>query len=151
MSRLLWIPLAALALALAGCGGGGSPLGAPHGTPGTTAPETPTIGNHGEIAASSYVIEAAPNGAPRFSVRLLRVPAGVVQLVLSNPSSKPHDIVVSGHGVHARGPVVTHAAGPAQRSRVTVELKPGRYAFYSDVGSDRARGMRGVLLVGALK
>lgn len=150
MSRLALLAL--LVLVLAACGGkGGSPLGSETGQRGTTAALTPTTSNKGEVAETSYVIQAAANGAPRFSVRTLKVPAGTVQLLLDNPSKAPHDIVVAGHGVHAKGSVVTETTAPGDRSRVTVSLKPGRYVFYSDVGSDRARGMRGVLLVGALK
>ncbi|HEY6029689.1 MAG TPA: hypothetical protein VIU44_03960 [Gaiellaceae bacterium] len=150
MRRLVFLPL--LALVLAACGGkGGSPLGSETGQRGTTAAITPTTSNNGVLAESTFVIQAAANGAPRFSVRILKVPAGTVQLLLNNPSKVPHDLVVEGHGVHAKGAVVTETTSPADRSRVTVSLKPGRYVFYSDVGSDRARGMHGVLLVGALK
>lgn len=143
-------PLALVALALAACGGGGSPLGSKTGARGTTSALTPTTSKHGVLAEQTYVIQAAADGSPHFSVRVLKVPAGTVQLLLDNPSSKPHDLVVAGHGVHAKGSVVTNTTSAAGRSRVTVSLKPGRYVFYSDVGSDRARGMHGVLLVGAL-
>lgn len=151
MIRLVFLPLGVAVLALAACGSeGGSPLGSPTEPRGTTAALTPTTSDKGVVAESTFVLQAAANGAPRFSVRVLRVPAGTVQLLLDNPSKVPHDLVVSGHGVHAKGSVVTETSAAAGRSRVTVSLKPGRYAFYSDVGSDRARGMHGVLVVGAV-
>ena len=151
MTRLALLPLGVSLLLLAACGSeSGSPLGSPTAPRGTTAALTPTVSDRGVVAESTYVLQAAANGAPHFSVRVLRVPAGTVQLLLDNPSKVPHDLVVSGHGVHAKGSVVARTSAPGGRSRVTVSLKPGRYAFYSDVGSDRARGMRGVLVVGAV-
>ena len=96
-------------------------------------------------ASQTFQLEAAPNGALRFNVEVLKATAQTVQLVMTNPSSVPHNIAVMGNGVDVKGPVVSGGS----ESRITLRnLKPGEYTFYCSVPGHEER-MRGKLIVGA--
>jgi plastocyanin len=62
---------------------------------------------------------------------------------MTNPSSVPHDVAITGNGVSAIGLIVTGGG----KSTVTADLKPGTYTFYCSVDAHRAAGMQGTLTV----
>ncbi len=62
---------------------------------------------------------------------------------MTNPSSVPHDIAITGNGVSVIGPIVSSGA----KSTVTADLKPGTYTFYCSVDAHRAAGMQETLTV----
>jgi uncharacterized cupredoxin-like copper-binding protein len=78
-----------------------------------------------------------------FNVKTIQVRHGKVTLVMSNPSTLPHAIAVTGHGVSKDGKVVRRGG----TSRVTVSLKKGTYTFFCPVPGHRAAGMQGKLIV----
>jgi plastocyanin len=129
--------LASCAFVAAGCG-------ANEEGPKTLAQTTDT----GAAARALQVLqlETAPNGARRFSVRVLKATSQRVQLVLHNASQQPHNIAIKGNGVDVKGKVTRTDRIP---STVTATLKPGTYTFYSSVDGDAAAGMKGQLVVGA--
>jgi plastocyanin len=90
-------------------------------------------------------LAAKPGISFHFTRTRLRARAGIVQLVMRNPSSAGlrHGIAVEGHHVDKHGKQVK-AGGT---STVRVRLRPGRYTFYCPVDSHRSLGMRGVLVV----
>ena len=132
--------LGAVAVAAAACVGCGNETGAKN------LEQTTETGAAAQ-ASQTLQLEAAPNGALRFDVKILKANAGRVQLLMTNPSSVPHDIAVKGNGLDEKGKVVSNGA----ESRVTVDLKPGKYEFYCSVPGHAAAGMKGELIVGAPK
>jgi plastocyanin len=70
-------------------------------------------------------------------------PAGPLTLESLNDQPTEHNIAVDGNGVDEKGDVVTSGG----TSTVTVDLKPGEYAFYCSVDGHRAAGMEGKLTI----
>jgi plastocyanin len=134
--------LAALALLVAaGCGGGGDDGASDDTTPSEQTTETGDPGQGGQVLR----LEADPSGALRFDVEELTAEAPDVELVMTNPSSVPHNIAVEGNGVDEEGPVVTGG----EESRLTLRnLAPGEYTFYCSVPGHEDQ-MRGDLVVAA--
>jgi plastocyanin len=69
--------------------------------------------------------------------------AGSVKFTSENPQSTGHNIAIDGNGVDEKGEVVQGGG----TSEVTVDLKPGTYAFYCSVPGHREGGMEGKLTV----
>jgi uncharacterized cupredoxin-like copper-binding protein len=92
-------------------------------------------------------LSADPGGQLKFDKSSLTAKAGKVTLVMTNPSgaTAPHAIAVEGNGVDKDGPTVQPGAGT---SKITVDLKAGKYEFYCPVDGHRAAGMEGTLTVG---
>lgn len=128
----------AVALLIAGCGGGGAKSSASASSASTSSGGASSTG-----AAETLHLKADPSGALRFNVKSLSAKAGKVTLVMSNPSQLSHSIAIQGAGVNAAGPVV----GPNGTSTVTANLKPGKYTFYCTVPGHREAGMFGTLTV----
>lgn len=116
--------LAALALGLSACGGGGS-TAAPPATDGAT-----------EVA-----VEADPGGSLAFTQTALSAPAGPVTLTLTNDSPVPHNIAVAG-----RDPV-SDTVQDGGTAGITVDLPAGEYEYYCAVPGHQAAGMTGTLTV----
>ncbi len=133
MTRVL-VLLAAVAL-LAGCGNKTGPKNLEQTTSTSSAAQ----------AMQTFQLEAAPNGALRFSIKSLKATSDHVQLLLTNASKVPHNIAVKGHGVDRKGRVVSGGA----ESRLDLNLKPGTYEFYCSVDGHEQAGMKGTLIVGA--
>ena len=119
--------LTAVALAVAGCGGGKAPSS---GTPATEA-------------GSTLKLRAGPGTKLRFNPDTLRAKAGKVTIVLSNPTPLSHNVSLQGSGVDEHGETV----GEGGTSRVSDALKPGTYTFYCSVPGHREAGMQGTLTV----
>ena len=91
-------------------------------------------------------IDANPDGQLAYEVASATAPAGPLEIDSRNPSSTPHDIALQ-EGTSGRvlgdGEVVTDGGV----SRVSVDLRPGRYTFYCTVSGHREGGMLGTLTV----
>lgn len=124
--------LAILGVALAaGCGSGYS-----------ASPAT-TMEPQAQGEGTTLQLAAVASGAFEYDKKTLEAPAGEVTIVMTNPSSVPHDIAIQGNGVQVVGNVVTNGG----KSTVSADLKPGTYTFYCSVDDHERLGMKGVLTV----
>ena len=98
----------------------------------------------GGAAGSVLKIAADPGGALKFDKTSLSAKSGNVTIVMTNTSSVPHAVELEGGGVEKKGAVIT---GGGSVSRVTANLKPGKYEFYCPVDGHKAAGMKGELTV----
>jgi plastocyanin len=145
--KTLALTLAALSLAVAGCGssdnkssdsssagsGGGSSSAAP----------APTTSSSSGGGGQQLSISADPGGSLKFDKSSLNAKAGKVTITMDNPSSLPHAVAVEGNGVDEDGDTVMQGG----KSTVSVDLKPGKYEFYCPVDGHKAAGMEGTLTV----
>ena len=113
------LALCGLALAAAGCGGGG------------------------DAQARDLRLDAAADGSLRFERGSLRAPAGRTAIEMRNPSQIPHAIAIRGNGIRETGQTV----GNGETSRVVVDLKPGSYTLVCPVGGHEQAGMVARLMV----
>lgn len=75
------------------------------------------------------------------------VPAGDVDIVVTNNGKMPHSLTVMGRGVNASLP---QELQPGQTATLRITgIKPGRYAVYCPVDNHAQRGMRAMLTVTA--
>ncbi len=130
MHRLLVPIFLAGALALSACGSSNDESKQPASAP---------------AAGRTVKLQADGGGGLYFEQRKLKAKAGVVTLVMDNPSSsgKPHGIAIEGNGVDKDGQIVQ----PGSKSTVTVTLKAGTYEYYCPVPAHKAAGMKGTLTV----
>jgi uncharacterized cupredoxin-like copper-binding protein len=144
--RLLAVPAACAALAVAGCGGSDdnssdTNSAAPADTqsaPATTPAPNPSAGGQ------ELQISADPSGQFKFDKTSLTAKAGKVSIKMANPSSVPHAIGIEGpNGTDEDGNTV----GQGGSSTISVTLKPGKYEFYCPVDGHRDAGMKGTLTV----
>jgi mono/diheme cytochrome c family protein len=113
------------------------------GEAGTT---TPADGQGGEAKANArneVEIPTDKSGQLHFKFKSASATAGMVTLLSKNDSPVPHDISVKGNGVDENGDQVTGG----KTSKVTVNLKPGKYTFYCSVPGHEQGGMKGTLEV----
>lgn len=94
------------------------------------------------IAAKGGVLTmpADETGRTLFASTQATAPAGALELVMPNPSPIPHNIALQGQ---APGPVV----GAGGESKVTANLKPGKYQYICTVPGHLEGGMKGTLTV----
>ena len=137
--------LGALSIPVAGCGGDDDSGGGSSGGGGQTK-TTSSGGGASTGAAGGHVLKIAadPNGALKFDKTSLSAKAGKVTIVMTNTSSIPHAVELEGGGIEKKGAVVT---GGGSVSRVTADLKAGKYEFYCPVDGHKAAGMKGTLTV----
>ena len=149
MKRTFVVPVAAAcaALAFAGCGSsddegdtGGSASAPP---PSQTDTSTTPAPSGGSGAGETLKLSADPGGDLKFDKDSLTAKAGSVTIDMDNPSSTPHAVAVEGNGVDKDGETV----GKGGVSKVTVDLKPGKYEFYCPVAGHEDAGMKGTLTV----
>ena len=142
--KLLVLPLLALALGLAACGGDDDDS---NDTGATTQEQTTQATTETAPAESAGATEltddADASGALKFEKDKLEAKAGKVTITMNNPSSVPHGIELEGNGVEEEGEVVDKGG----KSVVTAELKPGEYEFYCPVPGHQDGGMEGTLTV----
>lgn len=149
MKRTFVVPVAAtcVALAFAGCGSSddeGDTGGAASAPPPTeTQTTTSTTPSGGSGAGETVKLAADPSGDLKFDKDSLTAKAGKLTLEMDNPSSIPHAVSVRGSGLDKDGNTV----GKGGVSKVTVDLKPGKYEFYCPVGGHEDAGMKGTLTV----
>ena len=127
ISRFIALPLVAIALLAAGCGGDGDENGE----------ATPT-----SAEGTTLQLAADPGGALAFDKDTLEAPAGSVTIDLTNDSSVPHNVEVEGNGVEEESDTVT-----GESTSLTVDLEAGTYDFYCAVPGHREAGMHGKVIV----
>jgi plastocyanin len=138
--RTISILVAALALALAGCGGS-SDKNAGSNTSGSSS--TPSSNSGGSSSSGGGLALAAPaDGSLKFDKTELTAKAGKVTIDFDNPASIPHAVAVKGNGVDQKSDEVTNS-----KTSLTVDLKPGTYEFYCPVPGHEQAGMKGTLTV----
>jgi plastocyanin len=138
--RTISILVAALALALAGCGGS-SDKNAGSNTSGSSS--TPSSNSGGSSSSGGGLALAAPaDGSLKFDKTELTAKAGKVTIDFDNPASIPHAVAVKGDGVDQKSDEVTNS-----KTSLTVDLKPGTYEFYCPVPGHEQAGMKGTLTV----
>lgn len=91
-------------------------------------------------------IDANPDGQLAYTVSAASAPAGALQIDSRNASSIPHDIALQeGTDGPELGKGETVSGGGV--SRVSVDVRPGRYTFYCTLPGHREAGMQGTLTV----
>ena len=128
----------------AGCGDDNNDNNASTSDTGTTATtQTETSATTPAAGATTLKIAADPSGALKFDKTSLTAKAGKVTIVMDNPSDVPHAVAVEGNGVDVDGETVNKGGV----SKVTADLKAGKYEFYCPVDSHKEAGMKGDLTV----
>jgi mono/diheme cytochrome c family protein len=87
-------------------------------------------------------IPTDPTGQLAYKFKNAEAKAGKVTVESKNDATVPHDISIK-DGVEAHGAVVSGG----KTSKVTVNLKPGKYTFYCSVPGHEQAGMKGSLTV----
>lgn len=129
--------LVAVAAVLAGCGEASPEKSTPAPARGLSAPPAAPHGTVLEVSAD-------PDNGLAFDKRRLRTTPGRVTLIMDNPSTLAHNIVLTGHGLLLRGQTVRQDGS----STITATLAPGRYSYFCSVPGHRKAGMNGTLLIG---
>lgn len=88
-------------------------------------------------------IDPDPNGQLIYDASSATGVAGALTIVSINKSAVPHNIALQGAGVNAIGAVVQGGG----TSKISVNVKPGKYTFYCSVPGHRQAGMVGILTV----
>jgi uncharacterized cupredoxin-like copper-binding protein len=89
-------------------------------------------------------IPADPGGSLSYVFANAEASAGTVDIESKNDASIQHDIAVAGPGFPEKAGQVVSGGGI---SKVTADLKPGKYQFYCTVPGHRQAGMEGTLTV----
>jgi uncharacterized cupredoxin-like copper-binding protein/mono/diheme cytochrome c family protein len=119
-------------------------VGKPRGATGATgAGGGPQGGTAKANAKGEVSIPTDPTGQLKFQASSATAKAGKVTLLSKNDSPVPHDISIKGGGVKQQGQQVQNGG----TSKVTVNLKPGKYTFYCSVPGHEQGGMTGTLTV----
>jgi mono/diheme cytochrome c family protein len=90
-------------------------------------------------------IDANPDGQLAYEVSSATATAGALEIDSRNASGTPHDIALEGPDGRELGNGAVVSGGGV--SRVSVNLRPGRYTFYCSVPGHREGGMEGTLTV----
>jgi len=90
-------------------------------------------------------IDANPDGQLAYEVSSATATAGALEIDSRNASGTPHDIALEDAGGRELGNGEVVSGGGV--SRVSVDLRPGRYTFYCTVPGHREGGMEGTLTV----
>jgi mono/diheme cytochrome c family protein len=96
-----------------------------------------------KASGGKVTLDADPSGATAFSAGKAIAPAGMLQLIMKNPSTTDHNIAIEGNGVDKKGKIV----GKGGTSMVDANVKPGKYTFLCTVPGHAAGGMKGTLTV----
>jgi plastocyanin len=90
-------------------------------------------------------IDANPDGQLAYEVSSATATAGALQIDSRNASGTPHDIALEDAAGRELGAGAVVSNGGV--SRVSVNLRPGRYTFFCSVPGHREGGMEGTLTV----
>jgi plastocyanin len=146
MRKLVFLmALALLApVALAACGGDGDNETTPVQTTEPTTQAGGGGGGGGDGGGGTISLSADPGGALAFEQTSLSGQAGSNTIEFDNPAPVAHDVCVEDASAKELGcsEVITD-----DQTSLTVDLKPGTYAYYCDVDAHRAGGMEGTLTV----
>jgi len=122
------VAVAAIALLVAGCGGGGRADQAAGPTPSTGSP-----------AAAGPVLTVTGD-VYSFTPKALKASAGKTRIRFTNKGYMEHDFVIKALGVKLH-------AKPGKTAEATVTLKPGTYPSVCTVPGHLQNGMQGTLTV----
>ncbi len=125
MKRLLFIPIAALALG---------------GTGAASAGAATAVGP----APTSTINLTVSKGSLHYNVKALAAKAGLVQINFTNNSTAPHNVSLEHGGEFEFGSTLTIKKGIAT---TFLTLAKGTYHVYSSVGTDEDKGMSATLTV----
>lgn len=92
---------------------------------------------------NSLELPADPSGALSFASSVASAKAGKVTFVTENQAPVPHNIAIKGPGIDSKGNVVQKGG----TSKLTANLKKGKYTFYCSVPGHLEGGMKGILTV----
>jgi plastocyanin len=141
--------LAALLVALAGCGGSSnttssSSAAAPATTPAVSTPSTATPATSGGGASQTLSVAANPEGQLKYSTSTLTANAGKVSIDFTNMAPLMHNMTIesASHAILGATPTFQGAS-----KTLTLDLKPGTYKFFCSVPGHRQAGMEGTLVV----
>lgn len=150
MRRHLLVPLTALALAVAACGGADDAVPDDTADQAVTSPDddadTPdddTAADPDDDAAPAAVTFVGTDEIAWESAQLA-VAAGSVEVTVTCGDNAPHGIGID--SVQDGSPLA--ACDPGGGTSATVELEPGEYTFFCTVPGHRDAGMEGTLSVG---
>jgi uncharacterized cupredoxin-like copper-binding protein len=118
-------------------------VGKTGGGPSTTPTGSGSGGTAKANASGQVDIPADSTGLLKFKFTSAEAKAGKVTLASKNDSPVPHDISLKGNGVSEEGDQVSNGGV----SKVTANLKPGKYTFYCSVPGHEQGGMKGTLTV----
>lgn len=107
-------------------------------------PATPATSATPAAVAIQAGAHARSDGSLYFRERVLRVPAGQVSILFTNPAALEHNVAVRKNGERL-GITATVADGAS--ARLNLHLQPGRYVFFCAIPGHEATGMRGTLIV----
>lgn len=112
---------------------------------GRLASAVPVAGAGKSAVAKDGKLEmpADPNGQLAYVTKQATAPAGKLEIDSKNVTSTPHDIAITGNGVHQVGKTVSNGGV----SMISVNLKPGKYTYFCTLPGHRAAGMQGTLTV----
>lgn len=110
---------------------------APHASAGVTPQmaETPASGNIVNVTESEFSVTFQP----------AQPSAGEITFVVKNQGHVPHDFHVHGNGVDQRTSLIM----PQQSVKLTLQLKPGTYAYECAIEGHAVAGMHGTLTIKA--
>jgi plastocyanin len=105
--------------------------------------KAPTAGTPAGAGGSALKLAANPGGQLSYDAKQLSAKAGKVTVALANASPIEHNLTVA-RGSAVLGETPTFTGGTRT---LTLNLKPGTYAFYCSVPGHRQAGMEGILSV----
>ncbi len=161
-SRLLAAPAAlALALVLAGCGGGDVPDAAAD-APASLADAASSAAEHAtgsHAAPSSRAADAAPGPLPgdtagtpvtatesdfAISLSSSTLAPGTYTFTVENTGNAPHSLAIAGPGLPVTESETVRSGGT---TTMTVTLQSGEYEVWCPIGNHRAMGMETTMTV----
>jgi plastocyanin len=137
-SALPAIALAGLALTAAGCGSSDDNKSSDSGGAGPAAPAKKKSSSGGGATLSQTATDF------KFSQPNASAKAGKVSIALANKGQAPHAIEIE--NVNGKD-VESKTIQPGQSTKLSVNLKAGKYEFYCPVDGHKQMGMKGELTV----
>ena len=133
---------AALALAVAGCGGSSKKTASTPSAPATTSTPvktqstaTPAPSGGGTVAVGETEYKLSPSNPTAKS--------GAVTITAKNNGTITHNLEVEGNGVEKK----TADLQPGSSGTLKLNLKPGKYEIYCAIDGHKQLGMKGDLVV----
>jgi uncharacterized cupredoxin-like copper-binding protein len=133
--------LAALALAVAGCGGSSKKTASTPSTPATTSTPAKTQTSPAPAPAAGAVTIGETEY--KLSPSNPTAKSGAVTVTAKNDGTIIHTLEVEGNGVEQK----TGNIQPGSSSSLKLHLKPGKYEIYCTISGHKQLGMKGDLVV----
>ena len=143
------VSVAALAVAMAGCGSSSSSSSSSVTSAASSAASSTASGSAGSggVAATGGVqsIAADSNGTLAYTKKTLTAKAGTVRIAFTNHSPLSHNLTIQ---KGANGAILGHTPTFQGGTKVlSLKLAPGTYTFFCSVPGHRMAGMVGTLTV----